>query len=205
MADLSDTEGAAEALVGLYGAAVVGGPAAVKNYEYGDFFDFNSADEVRTKKQLASWIGVRYGNCNQKQCFAEPFASTPAYTVEAITAAKNTYAEKLVESALLPAGAPMPMLEAASTMACTVSGCLIRWRPLVAVNRGYVEACRAKYVQSGKWDCSIERRAVLSGDDPAYMHLTVTGSSTALALIAQVVYEYKPGQVRLTSAPSIWL
>lgn len=151
---------------------------------------------------MASKLGVRYGNCNQQKPFAIPVAGgISAFDMDGFNAGKERYM-KALRASCLKAGDEMSPdelelhkkkisqdLEAAASTVMIVSGLLIRWQPLMPVNEGYI-------VRWGKdnlstWDASIERRAAPSADDAAYQHFTVTGTSSLLALISQVVFEFK--------------
>ena len=155
-------------------------------WEWGDFFEPSPAGEVNLKKLIAKKCGFRYGGVNNNDPsqfqFASAFAGIPAYTPELFVEARDKF------KAALASGNAARIVDA-SSVSVVVSGCLIRWKPLVAVNEGYVREWADKNLQH--WDSSIERRAAPSADDPAYMHFTTTGASSLLALIAQTVYEFK--------------
>jgi hypothetical protein len=129
-------------------------------------------------------LKIRYGDVNQKRefPFAESFSGIQAFSPELFKSAHEKFQEALKSG---DAG----KIKDASSMAVVVSGCLIRWKPLVAINQGYVEDWGHKNL--AQWDWGIERRAAPSADDPAFIHCTTTGTSSLMAMIAQVVYEFK--------------
>ena len=171
-------------------------PPTPAEWKREDFFSMTPQEELRLKTQLASKLGIRYGNCNQSKSFAEPFSGVEAYSVDGMKAGQERYSQALRAAAAL-GNDPAPDTKAsvstqltdASNKALVVSGCLIRWKPLVAVNESYVIHWQKENVR--QWDSGLERRAAPSADDLPYMHFSTTGRSSLLALICEVVYEYK--------------
>ena len=128
-----------------------------------DFFLLSESEEVILKKQIASKLGIHYGNANQDKPFAEDFGGIKAYTVDGITAAREAFRTKMLDSDITgPARAKA--LADSCHLSLVVSGCLIKWKPAQAVNEGYVEDWMRKNVVPGKWDSSVERRAALAQD-----------------------------------------
>ena len=76
-------------------------------------------------------------------------------------------------------------------MSTVVSGCLIAWAPLGAVNAGYVQAWATKNLAA--WDCGVERRAgnIDVAASWSSQHFVVTSYSSLMALIGTVVFQYK--------------
>ena len=158
-----------------------------ETWVYEDFFEMNSTRELQIKKMLAQTLQISYGGVHRKNdedAFAETVGGIPAFTVTSYNAARDKY------KAALNTGDAV-QIRNASNLSVVASGCLIRWKPLVSANEGYVKEWGQRNLQS--WDSSIERRAAPgpSTDDPAFMYFSTTGASSLLALIAQVVFEFK--------------
>jgi len=133
------------------------------SWQLKDFFLLSETEEVILKKQIASKLGIHYGNANQDKPFAEDYGGLKAYTVDGITAAREAFRSKLHDPNLVgPARATV--LADACHLSMVVSGCLIKWKPVQVVNEGYVEDWMRKNVMAGKWDPSVERRAALAND-----------------------------------------
>ena len=155
-----------------------------KTWVYEDFFQMNANEELQMKNELAQALGIPYGDVNREDDddeFAVTISGIPAFTVNRFTAARNEFATALT------ANNPV-RIRNASSFSVVASGCLIRWKPLVDVNEGYVKEWGQKNLHN--WDSSIERRAAPSADPPACTYFTTTGASSLLALIAQVVFEF---------------
>jgi hypothetical protein len=160
----------------------------LKDWVYEDFFEMNSTQELQIKKLLATKLNIPYGDAvnrtDDDDEFGDAVGGIPAFTINIYKAARDKY------KAALTTGDPVETRKA-SNLSVVASGCLIRWKPLVDVNEGYVKEWGQRNLQS--WDSSIERRAAPgpSTDDPAFMYFSTTGASSLLALIAQVVFEFK--------------
>ena len=59
--------------------------AASPEWQLKEFFSLSDTEEVILKKQIASKLGILYGNANQDKPFAEDFGGIKAYAVDGIT------------------------------------------------------------------------------------------------------------------------
>ena len=109
-----------------------------KAWAWDDFFQLTPAQEVNLKKVLAKHLEISYGGVNRANTdakayvFAEAFGGIPAFTVESFCAARDKFKAALLTSD------PVQIRDV-SNVSMTVSGCLIRWKPLFAVNEGYIK------------------------------------------------------------------
>ena len=171
-----------------------GQPAAPKSIEkkdwvYEDFFAMTGTEELTVKKAIAQQLGIPYGQVNRKDDddeFATTIGGIPAFTVNRFTAGRDKF------KAALATNDPA-QIRSTSNISMVVNGCLLRWKPPVAINEGYVKDWGQRNLHN--WDSSIERRAAPSADDPAFMYFSASGVSSLLAMIAQVVFEFKTGTI----------
>jgi len=185
----------------MYGASVTPleiTPPKEAQWKMEDFFTMTEDQIIQMKKAIASKLRIHFGDCNQQMEFAESQGGVPAYNISAFTKARERYQtavsarpdQKLVGEALAANKKTIAQeIEDSSRVVMMVSGSLIRWKPLLPPNIGYVLSWQKKNVPT--WDPTLERKASPSADDPAYATFTTTGSSSLLALLAQVVYELK--------------
>jgi hypothetical protein len=158
-------------------------------WQVGNFFHMTEREEDQTKAALAMHLDVGYGSVNQHRPYAVGHAGIPAYLPSEIGAAQEEYQD------LWRDGARPDLSEALvgnkAVRAVVVSGLLVRWRPVQALNTGYVLSWLDSNLRS--WDVNVERRAGgLSQDsDLRAPHLATTNVCSLLALCAQIVHQFK--------------
>ena len=170
---------------------------ASSEWKHSDFFALSEADEIVLKKQIAQCLGVRYANVKQDKPLSESTYGVTPFSKDAVESALGNLdtAQKALSTnpqdpALLAAE------KAASVMVCTISGLLVRWKPLKPANVGYILEWGERKLEA--WDPAIERRAGgLDNKVPwEAQHLTLSNSSSLLALIVEIVYFYKHGMLK---------
>jgi hypothetical protein len=148
---------------------------------------------MKLRKQLAQKLELHYGPVQQSKPFAVSNCGGHVYTTEQYVAATQKHATAM---AIENEAERCAAVKASNTFSFTVSGLQVQWRPLIAVNTGYVLKWMEQNV--GNWDSAIERKgaAVNPDDDPAFIEFATTGTSSLLALIVGPVTAYKQtGQI----------
>lgn len=131
-------------------------PAARSTWQLTDLFLLSDWEEVRLKNLIAQQLGIRYGGTNHDKPFAEACGRIKPFAIDRIVNARATY-HALLRNHDLCGSARKRALEHFSNVSMTVSGCLIKWKPRLLINKGYILRCMHVYMT--KWDSSIERLA----------------------------------------------
>ena len=164
------------------------GAEVFPQWQDSDFFKLDEADLARVKRQIASKLGLRYGQGDPSVPFAMDYCGIHAFTCNTYNKAKAAFSNAAAKADASDAESAVANV---CSMVCTVNGCQILWRPQILVNEGYVLRWLESNIQ--RWDPFIERKAAAANpdDDTAYLDFACTGSSSLLALIVATVSAFK--------------
>jgi len=193
---------AAAGSAGAAGAGSEGGPplkvhasAIVPGWKFEDFFRLDSTQEISIRKQLANYLGLRYGEpVNKAKPFAASVSGVPAYCVDLVKKQLDEYNslnKALSSKEWSESSESARQLEPVRSMSLVVSGLLVAWNTHVPINEGYVQAWRDQNLD--RWDTGVERKAggldvnsILSAQ-----HFHCTNRSSLMAMLASVVCAFK--------------
>ena len=154
----------------------------VADWKHEDFFSLDEANEVAVKKILAGIMKVKYmamdtatEGLGNRTHYAKGQPGIQPYDPEVV--------KQLTDS---PDESPH--------IACTISACMVTWKPSASKNNGYIRNTCAKYLKS--WDMTQVRKA--GGIDPKVdmgaQHLTLSNMSSLTALLVELVYQLRTQQ-----------